>query len=245
MVRRLAALAAAFLLLPAAAFGDIAWKQDTGGQRLLRQYVETANAYLLGFGEQPVNSLFEMYTSLAVLGITAQEGAEVPEEVEITFTLSVESLNTLQVRVSRPERFPAVAAAFLLALSPDMTPEAALKEPQDRARRALQNPDNSFEEPVDDLNGTSSRVYYAYFPDQYHDGVNWIQMTLVFPLPEYWNSGEMMNGDTATPAPKLPEDADPEFEGYESRDDYSHLEVFTTETPEPDSAAREYDSVWK
>ena len=57
MVRRLAALAAAFLLLPAAAFGDIAWKQDTAGQRLLRQYVETANAYLLGFGEQPVNSL--------------------------------------------------------------------------------------------------------------------------------------------------------------------------------------------
>ena len=47
------------------------------------------------------------------------------------------------------------------------------------------------------------------------------------------------------PFRELPEDADPGFEGYESRDDYSHLEVFTTETPEPDSAAKEYDSVWK
>ena len=84
MVRRLAALAAALLLLPAAARGDIPWKQNTEGQRLLKTYVEAADQYLLAFGEQPVNSLFEMYSGLAVMGITDQEGAEIPEEVEIT-----------------------------------------------------------------------------------------------------------------------------------------------------------------
>ena len=34
---------------------------------------------------------------------------------------------------------------------------------------------------------------------------------------------------------------DPEYEGYFSTDDYTHLEVFTTATPEPGSAAAEND----
>ena len=37
------------------------------------------------------------------------------------------------------------------------------------------------------------------------------------------------------------EEADPDYDGYFSTDDYTHLEVFTTATPEPDSAAAEYD----
>jgi 2-isopropylmalate synthase len=31
------------------------------------------------------------------------------------------------------------------------------------------------------------------------------------------------------------------YEGYYSKDDYSHFDIFTTPTPEPDSAAAEYD----
>ena len=37
------------------------------------------------------------------------------------------------------------------------------------------------------------------------------------------------------------EEADPDYEGYYSSDDYNHFEVFATATPEPDSAAAEYD----
>ena len=39
----------------------------------------------------------------------------------------------------------------------------------------------------------------------------------------------------------VPDDADQDYEGYYSRDDYNHFEVFSTATPEPDSAAAEYD----
>ena len=246
MVKRLLCLLCALMLLPSGALGNaLPWKQDTPAQALLRSLVECADAFLLEFGESPVNSLFEMYDGFAVFGITAMDGAELPEEVEITCRLHRDVPDTLQVRVSRAERFPAVAAAFLRAVMPDLTPEQALKDPQSRARRVLEQPDNSFEETVEELNGTSIRVYYAYFPDQYHDGVSWLQMTVVFPLAEYWDTAQLESAAAGTPAPSLPEDADPEYEGYYSRDDYSHFEVFATETPEPDSAAKEYDSVWK
>ena len=36
-------------------------------------------------------------------------------------------------------------------------------------------------------------------------------------------------------------ESDPDFEGYFSKDSYTHLETFATATPEPDSAAAEYD----
>ena len=246
MVRRLAALTAALTLAVAgAAYAAPVWKQDTQGQRMLKAYVERADDYLLEFGEQAVNSLFEMYGGFAVFGITAQEDAEVPEEVEVTCRMSSEAPEILQVRVSRAERFPAVAAAFLRALNPTQTPAEALKEPQAKARQALEKADQSFEQKVDELNGSSARVYYAYFPNQYRDGVNWIQMTIVFPLPDYWDEAGIENVKTETRRPNVPADADPEYEGYASEDDYSHLDVFSTETPEPDSAAKEYDPVWK
>lgn len=246
MVKRLAALAAVTaLLLTVCAGAEPQWKQDTEGQRMLRDYVIRANDALLAFGEQEINSLFEMYNGFAVFGITDQEDAEVPEEVEITCRMAADSLLSLEVRVSRAERFPGIAAAFLMAADPALTMEAALKEPQDRARKALQDPDNSFEEPVDDLNGTSIRVYYAYFPDQYHDGISWLQMTVIFPLKAYWDGAGLITEDSGDRPLSIPEDADPEYEGYFSEDDYSHYEVFSTATPEPDSAAKEYDSVWK
>ncbi len=246
MVKALLALAAALILLPARVIGsEITWKQDTPAQMLLRDMVNRADVFLKEFGERPINSLFEMYDSFAVFGITLEDGADVPEEVEITCRLYRDVPNTLQVRVSRAERFPAVAAAFLRAVSPDLTAEEALRDPQKHARHAMEQPANSFEEHVEELNGTAVRVYYAYFPDQYYDGINWLQMTVVFPLAEYWSSADMESSVSGTPGPSVPEDADPEYEGYFSRDDYSHFEIFATETPEPDSAAKEYDSVWK
>lgn len=246
VVRRLAGLILTVVLaLSAGAGAEPQWKQDTEGQRMLQDFVIRANDALLAFGEQEVNSLFEEYSGFAVFGITDQQDAEVPEGVELTCLMGADTLYSLEVRVSNTDRFPGIAAAFLMATDSALTMEAALKEPQNRAQKAKQNPENSFEEKVDDLNGTYTRVYYGYFPDQYHDGINWLQMTVIFPQKAYWEGAGLETEDSGERLPSLPDDADPEYEGYFSDDDYSHYEVFSTATPEPDSAAKEYDSVWK
>ena len=246
MVRRFTALLLAALLLKGTGAGaELQWKQNTEGQRMLQDFVIRANDALLAFGEQEVNSLFEEYNSFAVFGITDQQDAEVPEGVELTCRMGEDTLYSLEVRVNQAERFPGIASAFLMATDSALTMEAAIRDPLDRARKAMQHPENSFEEPVDDLNGTYTRVYYAYFPDEYHDGANWLQMTIIFPQKAYWETAGLETEDSGEKSPSVPEDADPEYEGYFSSDDYSHYEVFSTATPEPDSAAKEYDSLWK
>ena len=244
MVRRLGILLIILaLLIPAGGTAEMAWKQDTEGQKMLKRYTEQANRLLTEGGEMPVNSLFEMYSGFAVMGITAEPDAEMPESVEITVKLSPETLLTLQLRVSDVSRFPLIAASFLKALYGDgMTMEDALRIPKDRADRALGTPDNSFLEPVEEMNGTVPRVYYAYYPNQYHDGVNWIQMTLVFPMAGTWDGTGLIVGQEGRREGSglAPEDeGDPDYEGYFSQDDYQHLEYFATPTPEPDSAAME------
>ena len=92
------------------------------------------------------------------------------------------------------------------------------------------------------MNGTIPRTYYAYFPNQYRDGNSWMQMTLIFPMAGTWDGDGLVLGTEGGAAFLEPEDEyDPDYEGYFSRDDYTHLETFTTPTPEPDSAAAEYD----
>ena len=240
MERRITALLLVFALLPACA-GAFTWQKNTPGQLLLVSYVDKMNDYLEQLGEWPVNSLFEMYTTQAVFGITDADDAELPEKVEITAKLSYDSLDSLQLRVSDPGRFPAIAAACLLAMGQNLTEEQALREPKARAKAALDQPGTSYLEPVDDMNGSSARVYYAYFPNQYADGVNWLQMTIIFPIPEYWNDSGLNHSAMVTRAPDTWGENSEGYEGYFAEDDYTHFEVFTTATPEPDSAAAEYD----
>jgi hypothetical protein len=245
MVRRtLAALLALALLVPGPGLAALRWKENTPGQKLLRTYITTANTFLAEQGETEVNSLFELYDSFAEMGITSAEDAEIPEGISITVYLYDDSLNTLTLRVNDVYRFPRIAAALLRAIDPDtMSMADALKTPSARAQKAAANPANSFEDKVEDLNGTVPRVYYAYYPDQYHDGENWMQMTIVFPLAEYWDAedAQILSGETPTKGPDTYSGNDADYEGYFSGDDYQHLEVFSTPTPEPDSAAAEFD----
>ena len=243
MVRRLLALLlAAALLLPGTGTASIAWKENTPAQKLLKEYIENVNTYLIERGEQEINTRFEMYDQLAVLGITSAPGAETPEGVEITVKLYYDSINSVQVRVNEPARFPAIAAAFLQAIYPDtMTAEEAIKTPNERTKKALGNPENSFEDEVEELNGTSPRTYYAYYPDQYHDGVSWMQLTIIFPLAGYWEGTGVVDGETPTKGPDTYSGNDAEYDGYFSKDDYQHYEVFVTATPEPDSPAGELE----
>ena len=241
MVKRIAAVFLVMLLIPAAAMAGLQWKEDTPALTILKNYTENVNRLLTENGEQPINSLFACFPSEAVMGITSEDNAEIPEGVEITVKLYYDTLNSLQLRVSDPERFPGIAAALIQALYGDtMTRENALKIPMERAKRARQEPQDSFEEPVEEMNGTIPRVYYAYKPNEYRDGVNWMQMTLVFPLAGEWDGNGLIIG-TSDESEYKDEDADPDYEGYFREDDYTHLEVFSTATPEPDSAAAEYD----
>ena len=156
--------------------------------------------------------------------------------------MSYDNLVKLQLRVNDTARFPVIAAALIRALYGEtMTQEEAIRIPAERAKRAEQDPQSSFEEPVEELQGTIPRVYYAYEPNPYHDGVNWMQMTLIFPMADAWNGEGLIIGTEETQGQPAPDDADPDYEGYYSTDDYQHLEVFSTATPEPDSAAAEYD----
>ncbi len=238
MVRRLLCLLLLLLLVSSFALGDLQWKENTPAQQMLKNYITLVNDFLTEQGEQEINSLFELYERLAVLGITRFPDAETPEEVEITATLTYDSINLLTLRVSDGSRFPGIAAAFLRALMPErITLQQAMEDPADRARKAAKNPTTSFEDVVEELNGVSPRVYYAYYPNQYADGVSWLQMTIVFPLAGAWDGNGILNGATATRGPDTYSGNDREYEGYYSEDDYTHLEIFTTATPEPDSAA--------
>ena len=231
MVKRICTLVCA-LLLPVAAMAELTWPANlTAGQAELKAYIELVNQNQSLQSRGWVNSLFECYPTFATMGMTILDMAEIPEGVELTFTMEGDHLDTLQLRVDDPTRFAALAASCIQAASPDVTTlEEALKDPTYHANKAIEAPANSFEDTVDTLNGPAPRVYYAYYPNQYRDGVNWLQMTLIFPLPGY--------GDAAVAATQTPPPADPtlEYEGYDY-DGGTHLEIFTTPTPEPDSPA--------
>ena len=245
MVKRLSALILAIILLCGSSLADLNWKEDTPGQKLLKSYITNVNGFLAENGEQQINSLFELYNSHAEMGITELDDAEMPEDVTVTVYLRPDSIHYLVLRASDASRFIRIAAAFLRALNPQtMTQEESLEKPGERAAKALQNPSDSFEDEMEEekLNGTSARTFYAYYPNQYHDNVNWMQLTIIFPLPEYWDEElGIINEKTDPRVPSHDSDQDKEYEGYYSSDDYSHLETFSTPTPEPDSAAREYD----
>ena len=234
---------AVLLLLPAIALAALKWREDTPAMTMLKQYTEKVNELLTGAGESPVNSLFSVYPTESVMGITLEDNAEIPENVEITVTMYYETLDILQLRVSEIDRFPVIAAAFIKALYGDaMTWEDALRIPAERVKKAKSNPDSSFEEPVEEMNGTIPRTYYAYLPNQYFSGKDWMQMTLIFPMAGTWDGNGLILGTEEDPEYFSPEDeANPDYEGFYSVDDYTHLEVFVTATPEPDSAAAEYD----
>ena len=233
--KRILALLAAMLLTAYAltAHAALPWPNNmTQGQAELQSYIQRVNDNLATLGTPGINSLFECYPFNASLGATGMDDAEIPEGVELTFTLYGDSLNTLILRVQDAGRFAAYAAACIQAASPHATTlQDAMKGPSAHVKAAQKNPGNSIEDTVDILNGPAPRTYYAYYPNQYHDGVSWLQMTLVFPLAGYGETGV-----AATPAPPAAPSGETENEGYFASDNYTHLEIFTTPTPEPDSA---------
>ena len=246
MVKRICVLLLVMILAAGSSLADLKWQETTPAQKALKTYITNVNGFLLENGEPEVNSIFEQLNDVAELGITSVDNSDMPEGVTVTVSLYYESLNRLVLRVNDSSRFGRIAAAFLRALNPvTMTQEESLKTPTERASKAMKAPADSFRDYVEDemLNGTSPRTFYSYHPNQYHDGVNWMQLMIIFPLAEYWNEDTgIITGSEDTPmAPSSDPDQAKEYEGYYSEDIYSHMDVTVTATPEPDSAAMEYD----
>ena len=244
MVKRIRCLLLAAVIITAVvSAAEPAWKTDTPAQAILKTYIETANQYLAQNGEKAINRIFEIYPTFAVMGITVKDDAEEPEDVEITVTLLSDRIDQLQLRVSDdPDRFSVIASCLIQALyGENITAEEALRAPKELSSKAKKTPSNSYEEPVEELSGRIPRFYYAYYPDQYHDGRNWLQMTIIFPMEAAWNGSEMIIGSPEERGIDPESGVSEDYEGYFSDDEYSHYDVFMTPTPEPDSAAAEYD----
>lgn len=241
-MKRLAALLLCLLMMTSA-LAEIEWPASlTTGQAALRNYVDRVNLTLTQMGAGVIDMRYELYATFASLGM---DGADMPDTVEMYFLLGDEGLHSLTLRLCDPDRFEKVAAACLAAASSATTQEEAQqltasyadvlrKDLKDRQSDPESAMTHSFEEDVVDLQGSQPRAYFAYYPDQYGDGKNWLQMTLIFSQPGSQSGAVSAPGATPAPASQ-----DTEYEGYFSQDNYTHLEIFATPTPEPDSAAME------
>ena len=242
VIRRFFLLLAAAILICTTAYAGIQWPEETAGEKILKQYIEHVNSYLEQQGESPVNRGFEIYPGFAVLGITLSDDAEIPEDVEITVKMSHDTLDSLELIVRDVPRFSVIASSFLRALVPENTASAdTVSIPAEKTKQALMNPEIPFGEDISTDKGDSFRIYYNYYPNRYSSGQNWLVMTIVFPHRTFWNYSSIL---TVTEEEKvyIPDDEIGEaYEGYYAEDDYSHFDVYVTPTPEPDSAAAEYD----
>lgn len=237
-MRKVTAFLLLLMMMTGTALAEIKWPTlKTAGQERLQGYILRVNENLATQGQGQVNTIFEFYETFATMGVTASAGAEVPEDVEMTFLLDAEGVQVLQLRVRDAGHFAPIAAACIQAASPTaITLEAALGEANGYVRRTVEAPYTAFEDEVNTMQGTAPRVYYAYYPNQYADGVDWRQLTLIFPLP---GSEDAPLAVTPEPIPGMDVDGN-EVYSMNTRtydDNYQHLEVFVTPTPEPDSAA--------
>ena len=225
------------LLMLNSACAEIQWPATmSSGQAALRNYVDTVNLTLAQQGAGVIDMQYELYTAFASLGM---DGADAPETVEMYFQLGDGGLHSLTLRLCDADRFEKVASACLAAASSAISLESARSLVAGyadvmRKDKASDDMTHSFEEPVNELQSDQPRAYFAYYPNQFGDGNSWLQMTLIFARP-----GSAVNDLAVAGLTPPPPTEDVEYEGFFAQDNFNHLEIFTTPTPEPDSAAME------
>ena len=256
MVKRICALLTIlFILTAGGSLAELKLKNTTPAQKMLATYIGNVNEFLAENGEMELNRIFDEQNTIVELGITTSDEDYEPDVV-VDIYLRYDSLYYLILRVNSTDRFPAVAGAFLRALNPlTMTKEESLKKPAAKAKKAASAPGDSFrdhefdiyaEKEQEILNGEQPQSFYAYFPNQYHNEENWLQLMIIFPLAGYWNEETgVINDEDPDKIQDRDSDQADEYEGYYAVDDYEHLRVYTTATPEPDSAAAEYDDFFR
>ncbi len=249
--RALTAAGVILSLLFALSADALTWPEElTGGQAAVRDYLEEVGEALTSQGERPFNSLFECWPRLVVAGITAEENAETPEAVELTFYLDEDGIQYCELRVTELSRFPLLAGALIwTAEGQSGTLSEAMRDPQAYLSRIQKQSDRSFGDAVDTQQGETPRVYFAYDPNPYHFDLTLqstvtpqVTMTLVFPR------GGIAAGVQVTPIPeerdeerRPVEDESEDYVGYyQQLGEGEYLEIFVTPTPEPDSAVYDY-----
>ena len=234
-LRRAALLVLMTMLVCAVAWasGDIDWDTPAAGQDLsgnaavemLKDYIRRVNETLISSGAGKIDPCYELYPTFASLGLN---GAEFAQHAEITVNMNATGITSLVLRMDNLTNFALIGGALVQQTSPNsITLDEAVSAVQAYVRKVQESNGNgvveSFEEQPILSQGTQTRLYGAYYPNQ----------------PGSVDGGLLLNNDagpTATPDP----DGD-EISGYFPFDGFqdSHLEVFVTPTPEPDSAAME------
>ena len=238
-MRRFCCLMLLICLLPLSACALI-WPSDqTRNITLLQSYIEQVNEALDKVGGTRINSVFECYDTFATLGVTLMSDSDSPEKTEIVVSMGQMGLDHLEISTSDINGFAELCAALtaVAAREGDQV-KKYLGDPSAYVSRVKKNPLTSFSDTVHYEKGSSVRVYFAYEPNEYGDGQNYLSMTLVFP-----RELDALAGIDVTPVPTTATQA--VFDGSDDAGDYvpydegTHLEVFVTPTPEPDSAAGE------
>ena len=256
MVKRIVVLLLVIvIMIPAgSSLAELKLRDTTPAQKMLKAYMENVNTFLQENGEMPINKIFDQTNSVVEMGITLTEEAYMPEGVTVTVHLYYDQLWYMLVRVDENNltRFPQIAGAFVRALNPKTMSQAeSMKTATERLQKAYQNPAVPFEDYRYDkyedretsiLNGERPQTYYAYYPNQYKDDIDWIELMVVFPITQFWDAETGIitdNGMIDSPrhvdenGQDIPESS---FADDESGN-YAHMELLSTPTPEPDSAA--------
>ena len=250
MVKRIFALLLVLVMIAGCGIADeLPLRDSTPGQKMLKNYMSRVNDFLVENGDYEINRVFDETDNVVELGISSAPDNPEPEVVGVTVYMRYDGIHYMLVRVSDVNRFPRVAGAFIRALSPDtITKEQAMATPAERAQRVVSNPSDSFvdyefdkyeDKEKEILNGEKPQVTYAYYPNQYQTHKDWLQMMIIFPLPEYWDQDEGIIMKVETTDPPFDEEGEG---GYFPDNRLVTLEANATPTPEPDSAAMEYDA---
>ncbi len=256
MVKRILTVILVLIMILTAGSGQAGLQlwESTPGQQRLKAYIEKVNTFLLENGEEEINKCFDQRNDLVELGVVSDPDSDnsyMPEDIVVTVNMHYDSLYYLILRVNSAERFPKIASAFLRALNPQtMTQADSMKTPIEKASRAVSNPNNSFadvefdkyaEKETEIMSAEKPQTYYAYYPNQYQDRVNWMQLMIIFPVAEYWDAenGVITAGEEDAAKPYVDNMLPDGYEGYFADDYYEHYREETSPTPEPDSAAGE------
>ena len=251
MVKRILALLLALLMITGCGYADeLDLRDSTPAQKTLKTYMEKVNELLVENGELEINKVFDQTDYTADLGVVSLPDAYDPEHVSVTVYMKYDGIHYLLLRVDDVYRFPKIAGAFIRALNPEkMTWEQAMETPTQRAQKAISNPHDSYtdyeynkyaDRDTEILNGEQPQISYAYKPDQPIDKKSWLEMMIIFPMPEYWDQQEGVITKVETTDPPFDEEGEG---GYFAENRLVVMETYSTPTPEPDSAAMEYD-VW-
>lgn len=227
---------------------DMDTVSDTVVPPVVLDYIARVNTVLTQQGStHQFAPCYEAYDTYVSYGL---DDAELPLHFSLELLLENGNITSLTLRMDTLSDFSVLGATLVHAASPEtivFSDAFTAVDAYVSLANSLITTDSisSFEEQVILTQGEYTRIYGAFYPNQYHDNANWLQLTIVFPLSgssgQLWTDGS----PTAPEDEETPESTDSdEISGYFPYDGYNenHLEIFPQPTPEPDSAAMEPNS---